>query len=109
MSKVADRRTSIRIEILGRLPGTITAQRSAVLHNISAGGALIETAWPIPQDSVLVVSLESPTHLAAVEARVCRVRPDHGNVYMVGLEFTTDGAADELARLIPQSIPDDAQ
>lgn len=104
---MADRRGSIRFEILGRLPGTITAQRTAVLHNISGGGALIETAWPIPQDSLLVVSLESPTHHAALEARVCRVRPDYGDVYMVGLQFTTEGAADELARLIPESIPND--
>lgn len=108
---MTDRRAVIRFEIVGRLPGTVTAERHVVLHNISAGGALIETPWPVQQDSVLAMKLESQTHLATLEARVCRVRPAFGSntAYLVGLQFTADRAAEELGRLIPISTAGDAQ
>jgi PilZ domain-containing protein len=104
-SAVTDRRASIRFEVMGRLPGTITAQRTAVLRDISPGGALIETNWLVPQDALLVLRLESETHRAALEARVRRVWHDFGDVYKVGLQFTAEGAAEELTRLIPRSSP----
>ena len=99
---VVDRRATIRFEIVGRLPGTITAQRDVVLHNISLGGALIEISWPVKADSLLVLHLESHTHHASVEARVCRVIPaslSSDERFLVGLAFT-DVAAEQLMRLI---------
>ena len=104
---MADRRSTIRFEIVGRLRGNLTAERTARLYDISAGGALIETSWPVERDALLVIKLESMTHLTALEARVCRVRASLTDAtYLVALQFTSDTAIAELERLLPSQLAD---
>jgi hypothetical protein len=92
---------------VGRLAGTLTAERQVVLHDISGGGALIETLWPVPKDSLVVMRLESETSLSTIEARVCRVRPAlDREAFLIALQFTAEGAAEEFERLISASASD---
>jgi hypothetical protein len=108
-TKVSDRRANVRFEVVGRLAGTLTAERDVVLHDISAGGALIETHWAIPEDSLVVMRLESETHHTTLEGRVCRVRQTlDREAFLVGLRFNAETAAQEFERLIP-SASDDAK
>lgn len=85
---VPDRRTKARFEIVGRLPGTLAAERPVRLINVSLTGALIETAAPLQPDSIFNVTLESDQQVATIRARVCHVRRTHlDDGYLVGLEF----------------------
>ena len=107
---MADRRTRPRFEIVGRLPGTLTAEREVRLRNVSRSGALVETIAPLQRDTLYNITIETDQHLTTLRARVCHVRRTHlDDGYLVGLEFvgveqdeldqlTTDVAADHVAR-----------
>ena len=95
-----DRRTRTRFEIVGRLPATLTAERSVRILNVSRTGALVESSVPMPRDSVFNITLESERHLVTMAARVCHVRAAHvGAGYFLGLEFVANEGAD-LDRLL---------
>ena len=100
---MADRRNGLRFEIVGRLRGTVVAEPSVRLHNISRGGALVEAPWSLPPDSVHTIRLESDQQVSTVDARVCHVRQTWDTErFLIGLEFvTTDGAAaSQIERLV---------
>jgi c-di-GMP-binding flagellar brake protein YcgR len=83
-----DRRSVIRFEIVGRLRGSLAADARVHLQNISRGGALIEAPWPLAQDSVHAIRIDSDEHFATVDARVCHVRQTYtGQQFLIGLEF----------------------
>ena len=103
--RVADRRSNLRFEIVGRLRGTLAVEEAVRVHNVSPGGALVEVSWSPSLDAHYTVHLESDRHLANVEARVCHVRPSalSGSRYLVGLEFlvaATDAAPGEIERVL---------
>jgi hypothetical protein len=103
---VADRRLKARFEIVGRLPGSLAAERLVRVHNISPGGAMVETTTRLVRDTVFNVRLESDQHMATVRARVCHVRRSHlENGYLVGLEFV-GAEPEDMDRLIPHELPD---
>jgi hypothetical protein len=108
MLQVADRRTGLRFEIMGRLRGTLVAEPAVHLHNISRGGALVEAAWPLPHGSVHTIRLESDRHVSTVDARVCHVRQswDTGRFFIV-LEFVAlePGLVVQLERLVSRQVP----
>jgi len=101
---VADRRSTLRFEIVGRLRGTLAVEDAVRVHNVSAGGALIEVPWSPPVDTRYAVRLESDQHLANVDARVCHVRQSFtGARYLVGLQFigtSADVPPPEVERLL---------
>jgi len=87
-STVPDRRTRTRFEIVGRLPGTLAAERAVRLIDVSLTGALVETDAPLQPETTLNVTLESERQVATIRARVCHVRRTHlDDGYLVGLEF----------------------
>ncbi len=92
---MADRRTTKRFEIVGRLPGTLAAARQVRVRDISPGGALVETALTLRRDDTLNVSLDSDERSLTFRARVCYVRPaSELGRYLVGLEFLGTSTAD---------------
>jgi hypothetical protein len=85
---VTDRRSSIRFEIVGRLPGSLATAQPVRLHDISPGGALVEVSFPLPVESQHAIQLGAHGHVSTLNVRVRHVRPaiDLGR-YLVGLEF----------------------
>jgi hypothetical protein len=102
---VPDRRSKTRFEIVGRLPGTLAAERPVRLHNVSPTSALIETLAPLQPDTIVNVTLESDHHLSTVSARVCHVRRTHlDDGYLVGVEFLNAEPRD-MERFLKQGQP----
>jgi hypothetical protein len=103
-ARAGDRRNALRFEIVGTLTGSVTAPAVVPLRNIGRGGALIETPWPLPADSVHRVWLESDLLSTACEVRVRHVRHgrDRPQTYLIGLEFlhVDPPMLDEIDRFI---------
>jgi hypothetical protein len=73
---------------VGRLPGTLAAEPSVIVRNISLGGLLIEAPWSLRTDSLHDICLDLGTQLARLRARVCHVRQAYtGENFLIGLEF----------------------
>lgn len=105
-----DRRAGLRFEIVGRLRGSLVAEPSLQLLDVSRGGALVEAAWPLPPGSVHTVRLESDHHVSTVDARVCHVRETwNGERFLMGLEFVSLDAplAEYFERLSTLAAPND--
>ncbi len=85
---VADRRTSLRFEIVGRLRGSLATSQPVRLCDLSPGGALVELPFPPAVDSRHSVHVGVDAHMSTLDVRVRHVRPafDVGR-YLVGLEF----------------------
>ena len=94
LAAVADRRAQLRFEIVGRLRGTIASHSTVQLRDISRGGALVESPWPLQLDTVHAVRLESHSQFSQVDACVRHVRPavPGPNHYLIGLEFVSPDA-----------------
>ena len=92
---VSDRRGQPRFEIVGRLRGSVASLEPLPLINLSAGGALIESPWPLAAESVHSIRLKSGAAIQEVMVRVRHVRPTwrsgEGQRYLVGLEFLSPG------------------
>jgi len=86
---VADRRQRVRFEIVGRLPGSVTSDASVEVENLSRGGALVVSPWPLNVDGQLTVRLGTVDDFSTLQARVRHVRRMPGrDGYLIGLEFT---------------------
>jgi c-di-GMP-binding flagellar brake protein YcgR len=97
---VPDRRAKTRFEIVGRLPGTLAAERPVRLLDVSLTGALIETDAPLQPETTFNVTLETDQQVATIRARVCHVRRTHlDDGYLVGLEFL-GAEPNEMERLL---------
>ena len=106
-----DRRSSLRFEILGRLRGSLAAEPTVLLRNISPGGALIQTPWALVPTTVHAVRIETDRHLVTIDARVLHVRPGYtGTDYLIGLEFlaSDQAAAAQLDQLVNRPPSADA-
>ncbi len=86
---MADRRQRVRFEIVGRLPGSVTSDASVEVENLSRGGALVVSPWPLNVDGQLTVRLGTVDDFSTLQARVRHVRRMPGrDGYFIGLEFT---------------------
>jgi hypothetical protein len=94
---LGDRRARVRFEVLGTLRGTLELTESARIVNISAQGALIESAAKVALGSLQELQLTLDGHLARVAARVCRLEQASGQsgspLYLIGLEFLSPPSA----------------
>jgi PilZ domain-containing protein len=89
MKPLGDRRSRVRLEVLGTLRGTLELSEPARLVNISAHGALIETSllMTIGSFQELLLTLDGgPKRIAGRVRRVEHV-PDAPWKYLVALEF----------------------
>lgn len=86
-----DRRAGERVEILGDLHGEVMVYQPMAVREISHGGALIETSFPLHLDSLHDIRLELGNDSVVVKGRVvhCSIADmDREFVtYRAGLEF----------------------
>jgi hypothetical protein len=101
-SRGKDRRAAMRFEIVGLMRGTISAEEPLEIRNIGAGGALVEAPWPLDDDSVHTVRLDTMS-TDSFDVRVCHVTgPVSTGSYLIGLEFLALDlpAKESLAQLL---------
>lgn len=89
--RLGDRRNRVRYEIVGQLWGSLETFEPMEVHNISQGGALVETRLPLNADSVQRLRLTAHEQTLDLQARVAHVSqrqdvtaPEN---YLVGVEF----------------------
>jgi hypothetical protein len=87
-----DHRQRERIEILGDLHGEVMVFQPMTVREISLGGALVETSFPLPLNSLHDIRLTLGDHSVVLKARVAHSRigdVDQDAVkYYSGLNFT---------------------
>ena len=97
MRRVGDRRSAVRLEVVGALWGTLEFHKQARVFDLNQDGALLEYPVPVLPDSVHVVSFEHGGARVSLDVRVRHVRPAvdaHGTlVYLAGVEFLSVPAA----------------
>ena len=91
-SKMADsRRDFERIQILGELPGNATVQQTLNVKQLSRGGALVETSFPLQINSLHEFRLSLGSLTVVVKGRVVHCHIDEIDsdavLYHTGIEF----------------------
>ena len=91
MKPVESTRTTERIQILGELHGEAMVFQPMTIREISRGGALIETKYPLQLNSLHEFRLTLGDRSVVLKARVVHSRisdvdPESVN-YLIGLEF----------------------
>jgi len=91
MRRVGDRRSAVRLEVVGALWGTLEFHKQARVLDLNQDGALLEYPVPVLPDSVHAVTFEHAGARISLEVRVRHVRQTadpHGTVvYLAGVEF----------------------
>lgn len=75
------------------------------VRNLSRGGALVESVWPLQPGALHTVRLESDRGVGTLQARVCHVtEQDAQSLYLIGLEFVAIDAPalDDIDRFVHQ-------
>ena len=97
MRRVGDRRSAVRLEVVGALWGTLEFHKQARVVDLNQDGALLEYPVPVLPDSVHAVTIEHLGARVSLEVRVRHVRHStnaHGSVvYLAGVEFLSVPAA----------------
>jgi len=104
MHRVGDRRSAVRLEVVGALWGTLEVRRQARILDLNHDGALLEYPVPVVRDTVHTVALEHNGHRFNLDVRVRHVRAaqSHGAVvYVAGVEFLA--VPDALAELAAEA------
>lgn len=89
--RLGDRRGRARFEIVGQLWGSLESVEPLALHNLSRGGALLESGVLLQLDSVHRLRFAIGGQVADIQARVRHIAPistaaGHDR-YLIGLEF----------------------
>lgn len=88
---LGDRRSRVRLEVVGALWATLELVEPAHVVNISPDGALITSSVLMPPESVQPLHLRLEGRDVTVDARVRHVRrvsgPNEPSRYLVGVEF----------------------
>jgi hypothetical protein len=97
MRRVGDRRSAVRLEVVGTLWGTLEIQKQARVRDLNQDGALLEYPVPVLPDTVHAVSVERNGERISLNVRVRHVRQATGAdgtvVYLAGVEFLSVPAA----------------
>ena len=101
MRRVGDRRSAVRLEVVGALWGTLEVRKQARVRDLNHDGALLEYPIPVVPDTVHAVTFAHNGHRISVNVRVRHVRaarsPEGTIVYLAGVEFlSAPGAVPEL-------------
>jgi hypothetical protein len=83
----SDRRGSVRFEVVGPVHGTAVSDRYVQIHNVSAGGALIESHWPLPIEARVSLKLTPGALEDSIETYVRHIARLSQTSYLIGLEF----------------------
>jgi len=88
---LGDRRSRVRLEVVGALWATLELTEPARVVNISRDGALLTSPVAMPPESVQPLHLKLEGQEVIVDARVRHVRrvsgPEEPIRYLVGVEF----------------------
>jgi hypothetical protein len=89
---IGDRRTKLRLEVVGELWGTFETEEDAPVLDISPGGALIASPVAVALDSLTPLAIRVEGESVSVQARVRHIRMLPGTDqaplrYAVGVEF----------------------
>ena len=97
MRRVGDRRSAVRLEVVGALWGTLEFHKQARVRDLNQDGALLEYPVPVLPDTVHAVTFEHNGDRVSLDVRVRHVRqgtgPDGSTVYLAGVEFLSVPAA----------------
>jgi hypothetical protein len=97
MRGVGDRRSAVRLDVVGALWGTLEFHKPALVRDLNQDGALLEYPFPVLPDTVHAVSFEHNGEQVSLDVRVRHVRPatgaDGAVVYLAGVEFLSIPAA----------------
>ena len=97
MRRVGDRRSAVRLEVVGVLWGTLELHKEARVCDLNHDGALLEYPVPVLPDSLHVVTFDHNGERVTLNVRVRHVRPstnsDGAPVYLAGVEFLSVPAA----------------
>lgn len=103
------KRLSERVEILGAFNGEVMVFQPITIHEISRGGAQVETTFPLQLDSLHDLRLTLGDRSVVVKGRVAHSRVSNVDqdhiTYRSGIEFIEPpdrvlSAIDEFVRLI---------
>src|SRR5258708_31200523 len=91
MGSVDDKRDTHRLQILGDLQGEVTVFQPMAIREISRGGALIETGFPLQLDSLHEFRLTLGDRSVVVKGRVAHCSITYVEqelvLYKAGIEF----------------------
>src|SRR5687768_16021378 len=97
MRRVGDRRSAVRLEVVGALWGTLEFHKQARVRDLNQDGALLEYPFPVLPDTVQSVTFEHNGERVSLEVRVRHVRAvtdaDSSAVFLAGVEFLSVPAA----------------
>ena len=98
MRRVGDRRSAVRLDVVGALWGTLEFQKQARVRDLNQDGALLEFPFPVLPDTIQAVTFEHNGEEVRLRVRVRHVRRVHGPdkgaaVYLAGVEFLSVPAA----------------
>jgi hypothetical protein len=97
MRRVGDRRSAVRLEVVGALWGTLEVHKRARVRDLNQDGALLEYPVPVVPDTVHAVTFAHNGHSISLDVRVRHVRavrgPGGALVYLAGVEFLSAPAA----------------
>ena len=106
MGRPEDKRDTERIQILGELKGEVTVFQPMAIREISRGGALIETDFPLQLDSLHEFRLTLGDRSVVVKGRVahCSITDVEQELvlYKAGIEFIEP--AERVAAVIREFI-----
>jgi hypothetical protein len=97
MRRLGDRRSAVRLEVVGSLWGTLEVHRRARVCDVNQDGALLEYPMPVVPDTMHSVTLDHDGQSVSLRVRVRHVRraigPEGTPVYLAGVEFLSVPAA----------------
>jgi hypothetical protein len=108
--RLGDRRSRVRYEIVGQLWGSLETLEPLEIHNLSRGGALVETRVNLSTDTVHRLRFASPENTLDLQARVAHVSPRQdvtaADNYLVGMQFLglPPQAADYIERVVQRNL-----
>jgi hypothetical protein len=105
MRRVGDRRSAVRLEVVGTLWGTLEVHKQARVRDLNHDGALLEYPVPVAPDTIHTVTLVHHGDRVRLDVRVRHVRavqsPDGRTVYLAGVAFESVPAA--LPQLVAEA------
>jgi hypothetical protein len=111
--RLGDRRNRVRYEIVGQLWGSLETLEPMELHNLSRGGALVETRVPLSADSVQRLRLTTTGQALDVQGRVAHVNQRQdvtaSENFLVGFEFVAlpEQAAEQIEKVVVANLTEE--
>ena len=84
------------------IEGSPVSRRMGRTQNVSEGGILLETHFPVEEGREILVTIALEEDIIELKGRVVHVRTGADNNFLCGVEFTSYGA--EAARVLKKYI-----